>query len=70
MSDPAPDQVETNPKIEYCINKQKTHSLKSIISCSNIQYNKLATGGNDPSISKKMLYSQVVRTSKSKTGFL
>ena len=66
MSDPVPD---TTQKIEYCI-KKKCYSLNSIISGSNIQYNKLATGGNDPSISKKMLYSQVVRTSKSKTGFL
>ena len=69
MSDPVQTQ-DTPTKIEYCINKQKHNSLKSIISCSNIQYNKLSTGGNDPSISKKMLYSQVVRTSRSKTGFL
>ena len=69
MSDPVhpPTPIEINPKIEYCINKQKGRpSLKSIISCSNIQYNKLNTGGNDPSISKKMLYSQIVRN-RSKT---
>jgi hypothetical protein len=69
MSDQVQSQ-DTTTKIAYCINKQKSHSLKSIISCSNIQYNKLATGGNDPSISKKMLYSQYVRTSKTQTGFL
>ena len=63
MSDP-------NPKIDYCIHKQKGQSMKSIISCSNIQYNKLVTGGNDPSISKKMLYSQAVRSGQGKAGFL
>jgi len=69
MSDPAPDPADSTPKIAYCV-KPKCYSMKSMLSGSNIQYNKLPTGGNDPSISKKMLYSQYVRTSKSKTGFL
>jgi hypothetical protein len=30
-----------------------------------IQYNKLKTGGNDPSISKAMRYATYVRTTKS-----
>jgi hypothetical protein len=70
MSDPVPDPADSTPKIAYCVNTPKCYSMKSILSGSNIQYNKLPTGGNDPSISKKMLYSQVVRTSKTKTGFL
>ena len=33
-----------------------------------IQYNKLVTGGNDPSISKAMRYSQYVKYSKTRAN--
>ena len=70
MSDPATIAVLPNPKIPYCINKQKGISLKSAISCSNIQYKKLATGGNYPYISKKMLYAKAVSSGQGKSGYL
>jgi len=43
---------------KYCQSKQ---------SASNVGYLKAATGGNDPSISKSMRYSQYVRNTKSKS---
>jgi hypothetical protein len=30
------------------------------ITCFPVQYNKLVTGGNDPTITKKMRYSQII----------
>jgi hypothetical protein len=38
----------------YCARKKGT----------NILYNNLVTGGNDPSISKKMKYSQYLKTTR------
>ena len=35
--------------------------------CANVEYFKVATAGNDPSISKAMRYSQYVNTQKGKT---
>jgi len=58
--------TDVNPKIAYCT-KTPTSS-KTVATCSSVQYNKLNTGGNDPSISKKMLYSQLVRSNTYKTG--
>lgn len=66
MSDPATIAVVPNTKIPYC----NGISLKSAISCSNIHYKKLATGGNYPYISKKMLYSQAVSSGQGKSGYL
>jgi hypothetical protein len=47
----------------------KINNLTKMCNCSNAQklinYNQLKTGGNDPSISKAMRYSQYVRTSRS-----
>jgi hypothetical protein len=57
---------ETNPKIAYC--SKPADSSKA--ACSSVQYNKLNTGGNDPSISKKMLYAQYIRSTKLQTGLL
>jgi hypothetical protein len=30
------------------------------MTCFTVQYNKLVTGGNDPTITKKMKYSQII----------
>jgi len=60
---------DVNPKIDYCANKQPSTSSRTVATCSSVQYNKLNTGGNDPTISKKMLYSQMVRSNTYKTGF-
>ena len=65
VSNPGP----VNPKIEYCAKKQSSTSSRMVSTCSSVQYNKLNTGGNDPAISKKMLYSQMVRSTNYKTGF-
>jgi hypothetical protein len=62
--------TDVNPKIEYCANKQSSTSSRMVATCSSVQYNKLNTGGNDPAISKRMLYSQMVRSNSYKTGFL
>ena len=59
----------TSDKIPYCINKSATSS-KTDATCSAVQYNKLNTGGNNPSISKRMLYAQTVRSNTYQTGFL
>jgi hypothetical protein len=61
---------DVNPKIDYCANKQPSTSSRSVATCSSVQYNQLNTGGNDPTISKKMLYAQMARSGTYKTGFL
>ena len=61
---------EETKKIDYCIKKTSGTNNNSITTCSQVQYNKLNTSGNNPTISQKMLYAQYVRSSKSKTGFL
>lgn len=61
--------TDINPKIEYCANKSSSSS-KNVATCTSVQYNKLNTGGNDPSISKRMLYAQIMRSKSYKTGFL
>jgi phospholipase/lecithinase/hemolysin len=38
-------------------------------SCAPVNYNKVVTGGNDPSITKAMRYSQYVRNSKPRTEY-
>jgi hypothetical protein len=63
--------TDVNPKIDYCLKKQTPSiSSKMVSTCSSVQYNQLNTGGNDPTISCKMLYAQNVRSNKYKTGFL
>jgi hypothetical protein len=63
--------TDVNPKIDYCANKQPSTSSRTVKNCSSsVQYNQLNTGGNDPTISKKMLYSQMVRSKSYKTGIL
>ena len=37
--------------------------------CAPVNYSKFATGGNDPSITKAMQYSQYVRNSKPRTQY-
>jgi hypothetical protein len=37
--------------------------------CAPVNYNKVVTNGNDPSITKAMQYSQYVRNSKPKTQY-
>jgi hypothetical protein len=62
---------DINPKIDYCLKKQQpSTSSKTIATCSSVQYNKINTGGNDPSISCRMLYAQTARNSSYKTGVL
>ena len=62
--------TDVNPKIDYCASKQPSTSSRTVATCSSVQYNQLNTGGNDPSISKKMLYAQMARSGTYKTGFL
>ena len=38
-------------------------------SCTPVNYNKVVTGGNDPSITNAMRYSQYVRNSKPRTVY-
>lgn len=38
--------------------------------CTNIQYNKLVTSGNDPSITKAMRYSQYVQNANPKRVYV
>jgi len=47
------------PNTEYDYQKNVT--------CNHVGYNKIVTGGNDPSISKAMQYSQYIKNSKPKT---
>jgi|MesohylFT_1024984.scaffolds.fasta_scaffold05892_2 hypothetical protein len=63
--------MSENPKIDYCLSKTNGTALnKATMTCSQVQYNKINTGGNDPSMSQKMRYAQIVRSSKTQTGFL
>uniref|UniRef100_A0A6C0JZD6 Uncharacterized protein n=1 Tax=viral metagenome TaxID=1070528 RepID=A0A6C0JZD6_9ZZZZ len=63
--------TDVNPKIDYCVKKHQSTSSRTVATCSSsVQYNKINTGGNDPTISKKMLYAQLVRSNNYKTGVL
>jgi hypothetical protein len=59
---------DTNPKIPYC--QKSSASSKTVATCSSVKYNQLNTGGNDPTISKRMLYAQLARSGRYKTDFL
>jgi hypothetical protein len=59
---------DVNPKILYC--QKPSASSKTVATCSAVKYNQLNTGGNDPSISKRMLYAQLARSGTYNTGFL
>ena len=59
---------DVNPKILYC--QKSSASSKTVATCSAVKYNQLNTGGNDPSISKRMLYAQLARSGTYNTGFL
>jgi hypothetical protein len=48
---------------KFCYGK-KTNGQSS--TCNNVNYSKLVTGGNDPSMSSKMRFSQFVKTSRYK----
>jgi hypothetical protein len=61
---------DVNPKIPYCQTNQSSTSSRTVTTCSSVKYNQLNTGGNDPSISKRMLYAQLARSGTYKTGFL
>jgi 4-aminobutyrate aminotransferase-like enzyme len=45
--------------LQWCADNRGRHALDT-----NVQYVKQATGGNDPSITKAMRYSQYVRNAK------
>jgi 4-aminobutyrate aminotransferase-like enzyme len=45
--------------LQWCADNRGRQALDS-----NVQYEKQATGGNDPSITKAMRYSQYVRNAK------
>lgn len=63
----------TSDKIPYCLkqNKRTLYAPGHNSVCNNtVEYNKLVTGGNNPTISKAMRYSVYVRTQKSKTTVL
>jgi hypothetical protein len=49
-----------NNIINYCDNKKK---------CETAGYSKMVTGGNDPTISQRMLYSSYVGRAKSHTNY-
>jgi len=54
--------------MRVCNQKPNTnYNYKGNTTCNNIGYNKIVTGGNDPTISKAMKYSQYVQNSKPKT---
>jgi hypothetical protein len=51
---------------KFCYgNKNKGHTNQSA-SCNPVKYTKVVTGGNDPSMSSKMRFSQLVKTSRYK----
>jgi hypothetical protein len=64
------DKTKLINTIEYCKSHNQNRNKKGLVLCSNVQYNKLNTGGNNVAISKSMLYSQYVRTKKYATGYL
>jgi len=49
--------------IDYCINKMNRRNKMSM-TCTNVQYNKLVTYGNNPAQSQKMAYSTYLRSNK------
>jgi len=49
-------QNPTQNIIKYCLNQS---------SCANQGYNKLASSGNDPTITKNVRYGQYVKTARS-----
>ena len=69
ISDPTYIINDIQPKIRYCANMRHSKLSRTVANCYFVQYTKLNTGGNDPAISKKMLYSQMVRSNSYKTGF-
>ena len=48
--------------LQWCADNKGRHAIDA-----NVQYAKQATGGNDPSITKAMRYSQYVRNAKPKS---
>jgi hypothetical protein len=48
--------------LQWCADNKGRHAIDA-----NVQYEKQATGGNDPSITKAMRYSQYVRNAKPKS---
>ena len=48
--------------LQWCADNRGRQALDA-----NVQYEKQATGGNDPSITKAMRYSQYVRNAKPKS---
>ncbi len=47
----------------WCANPSPSFSGSAASNC-NVNYSKTITGGNDPSISERMRYAQLVKTSK------
>ncbi len=55
--------VVSSTPIDYCVNKMNRRNRMSM-TCTNVQYNKLVTYGNDPQQSQKMAYSRYLRSNK------
>lgn len=55
--------VVSSTPIDYCVNKMNRRNRMSM-TCTNVQYNKLVTYGNDPQQSQKMAYSRYLRSHK------
>jgi hypothetical protein len=55
--------VVSSTPIEYCVNKMNRRNRMSM-TCTNVQYNKLVTYGNNPQQSQKMAYSRYLRSHK------
>lgn len=55
--------VVASTPIDYCVNKMNRRNRMSM-TCTNVQYNKLVTYGNNPRQSQKMAYSTYLRSIK------
>lgn len=55
--------VVSSTPIDYCVNKMNRRNRMSM-TCTNVQYNKLVTYGNNPAQSQKMAYSTYLRSNK------
>jgi sugar lactone lactonase YvrE len=55
--------VVASTPIDYCVNKMNRRNRMSM-TCTNVQYNKLVTYGNNPQQSQKMAYSRYLRSNK------
>jgi hypothetical protein len=53
--------------VKFCQKHPGSAQNNGVNSCTAIQYSKVVTSGNDPSMSKSMRYSQLVKNAKPNT---